>query len=487
VTDEDNEVERERDQREIQRWLAFARRTASFWPTLLLSLGLAAVAAALLLYLMRPSYRSETVILYSQGMGSTDPAEQGTPRNATARLKELLLSRRELSRIVNEFGLYPSVRESYGADDAVDELKRHLEFRAPGGDTFSIAFQGGSPSEAQRVTAALAKMVIDGDAKLRKSQTEFAQNFLTNEKKSKADTLKEAEQRLAAFMAQHRRFALDTTPLAAGAAIRATQPGAAPSAAVQQWVRAPLARPRSAGSGQPATAAPAPAAPEDSGERSRAVAALAAARANLAEQLGRNTEAHPDVRAAQASVERATARLEALGQEPRLVPATPAAPAPPAQSEAQARSSAPVVRPVAGSAPAQQSTPTAAEGREDVVKLETEWLRLTRAVTEARQRLDQIESALFKADIQASSERSGSGVQISVIDPAYLPQRPIGLSRTAIVGGCLFAGILFGLIAAALRAAFDDRILEARDLGRKVPMLVQVPRLAWRGRSYGSG
>jgi hypothetical protein len=46
---------------------------------------------------------------------------------------------------------------------------------------------------------------------------------------------------------------------------------------------------------------------------------------------------------------------------------------------------------------------------------------------------------------------------------------------------------LFGLIAAALRAAFDDRILEARDLGRKVPMLVQVPRLAWRGRSYGSG
>ena len=480
IDDDNQRSEREREGQEFRRWASFARRAARFWPTLLVCVVLAAGASALVLYLMRPAFRSETVILYSQGVGSTDPVEQGSPRNATARLKELLLSRRELSRLVSEFRLYPTIRESYGPDDAVDEFKRHLEFRAPGGDTFSIAFQGDSPQQAQSVTAALAKMVIDGDAKLRKSQTEFARSFLAGEKASKAEVLKEAEQRLAAFMADHRRFALDATPLAAGAAIRATSPGVLPSATpAQPWLSAP--RPRAAVvAGQATAPVGADPPPADAGERARAVAALAAARANLAEQLARFTPAHPDVKAAQGALERANARLLALGPEPRAAPVAAAAPpiALPKPEPAPVRTN-PGVRPSV--APAERSAP---DGREDVVKLETEWLRLTRAVTEARQRLDQIEAALFKADIQASSERTGSGVQISVIDPAYLPQRPLGLSRSVIVAACLAAGFVFGLIAAALRAALDDRILEVHDLERTVPVLVQVPRL---GRFHGAG
>ncbi|HEY3497942.1 MAG TPA: hypothetical protein VGK73_24755 [Polyangiaceae bacterium] len=479
MTEDDSErFERADETVDVRRALSFTRRMLHYWPTLLISLALAAVAAAFLLYWLRPSYRSETVILYSQGVSSTDPSEQGSPRNATARLKELLLSRRELARIINQFGLYPDVREHYGADDAVDEFKRHLEFRAPGGDTFSIAFQGGSPSEAQSVTAALAKMVIEGDAKLRKTQVEFSRNFLTTEKNSRAETLKEAEQRLATFMAEHKRFALDTTPLAAGAAIRATMPNAAPSAlppVTQRWsTRSVAPAPRGAAPGQPAPAGAPAGGGQDAGERARAVAALAAARANLAEQLARFTPAHPDVRAAQGTVDRATERLEALGPEPRPVPvaaAPAAAPAPVRSQPAGGRAVSPVPSPASAVA-------AGAESRDEVVKLETEWLRFTRAVTEARQRLDQVESALFKADIQANSESSGSGVQITVIDPAYLPQRPLGLPRSVIVAACLVAGIFFGLIAAALRAAFDDRVLEARDLGPKIPILVEVPRLS---------
>lgn len=477
MTEEESEsFERTEETVDVKRFVRFTRRMLHFWPMLLVSLALAAAAAAVLLYWLRPNYRSETVILYSQGVSSTDPSEQGGPRNATARLKELLLSRRELSRIVNQYGLYPDVRENYGADDAVDELKRHLEFRAPGGDTFSIAFQGRSPTEAQSVTAALAKMVIEGDSKLRKSQTEFARNFLFTEKTNKADALKEAEQRLAAFMAEHKRFALDTTPLAAGAAIRATLPGMAPSATppvAQRWSRGAPAPARPVTPGQ--AAAPAGLPSEDAAERARAVAALAAARANLAEQSARFTPAHPDVRAAQGAVDRAMARLEALGPEPRPVPVAAAAPAPaPVKVDTTRASRAPVVAP----APSAPVAAASADSHEDVVKLETEWLKLTRAVTEARQRLDQVEAALFKADIQASSERTGSGVQITVIDPAYLPQRPLGLPRSVIVAACLVAGIVFGLIATALRAAFDDRILEARDVGGKTPLLVEVPRLS---------
>jgi hypothetical protein len=235
-------------------------------------------------------------------------------------------------------------------------------------------------------------------------------------------------------------------------------------------------------SGGAAAAAPVAAAPsEDAAERARATAAVAAARAHLAEQKARFTEAHPDVRAAQGSLDRAVARLEAFGPEVRQPVAAPAPPPPRPRTET--RVAAPAVAPAA-SAPSARATP---ESPDDVVKLETEWLKLTRAVTAARQRLDQVEAALFKADIQANSERTGSGVQISVIDPAYLPQRPLGLSRTMIVIACAVAGMVFGLIAVALRAAFDDRVLAPSDLGRRTALLVQVPRLEWRGRIHGTG
>ncbi len=66
--------------------------------------------------------------------------------------------------------------------DAVEELKKRVDFRAPGGDTFSIAFQGSSPNEAQTVTAELARLVIDGDAELRRDQAKVALDFLASER-----------------------------------------------------------------------------------------------------------------------------------------------------------------------------------------------------------------------------------------------------------------------------------------------------------------
>src|SRR5205823_12401395 len=85
--------------------------------------------------------------------------------------------------------------------------------------------------------------------------------------------------------------------------------------------------------------------------------------------------------------------------------------------------------------PISQATvaPAHAGAREhDLVALETDWVRLTRAVTEARQHQEHVESALFKADLTASSEDAGHGVSVSVIDPAYLPEKPVPPGRTIV-------------------------------------------------------
>lgn len=471
---------RDDDGHELEQLASLLRRTLRAWPITLLGLSLAAFACCAFLYFRHPGYRSETVILYSTGVRQADQAEQDdNPRSASTRLKELLISRPKLADVVKRFDLYPALRAKYGMSDAVDEIKRHIEFKAPGGDTFSIAFTGASPSEAQRVTQALGELVIAGDGELRKTQAEQARDFLITERTNKTNDLRNAEQNLAEFMGKHRRFALDTTPLTAGAAIRASMSPAPVSAPlyVSRGARVshPMGNPAPAGlAATPTSASASP----DAGERARAIAALAAARANLAEQLEHYTPAHPDVRAAQAEVDRATARVAALGPEPHPVAAPAAAPVataaePPTPTHHYAAAPLPPAHHVA-------------EPGEDVVGLETEWAKLTREVTAARQRVDQVDASLFKADVLASSEQAGQAVQISVIDPAFLPERPVGLGLNVLVAVFLAVGLVLGVLASALVGAFDDRIYRAADARSATLVLVEVPKFSSRRRAYAA-
>ena len=491
---DESEADRElRDQ--IADMGAFFRRALRFWTSVPLVLALGAVACAVFLFVRKPAYRSETVVLYSQAAAS--PGESGEQsagvRNVTVRMKELLMSRPKLERVVGEFGLYPEVRNEAGMGEAVEELKKNIEYRAPGGDTFSIAFQGRSPDEVQGVTKRLASLVIDQDAELRRNQARVTRDFLITEKAKTEAALRTAERDLAAFMAKNPRFALDATPLATGAAIRATTPQAVPGGPGAQRPQTTVFVPRAAPAGSGANPnAPRPVVAttvDADSELARANAAVAAARTNLAEQLEHYTAAHPDVRAAASAVERAESRLASLASAPR-----PAAPAPLAQAEpgsepaAASKPSAPVrVSSVAAPAAAAASGAQPAAPARDVVTLETEWLKLTRAVTEARQRQDQVEAALFKADILASSENGGRGLQMTVIDPAYLPTRPLPPGRTLIAAIFLAAALVFGVILALVRAVLDDRIFEARDARGPVALLAEIPRPMSFRRSHVSG
>lgn len=458
--------------------VAFCRRVLHFWRIPLVALAVGAVAAAAFLFVRKPTYRSETVILYSEGVRPTD--DEDHPENARSvavRMKEILMSRAALDAVVREFDLYPDVRRTRGPVDAVEELRKRVEYRAPGGDTFSIAFTGASPVEAQRVTARLAELSIDRDTQLRKTHAVVTRDFLEQEERTTEGDLREKEQALAAFMGAHPRFAFDTTPAATGAAFRASL--GVPVAPGRQAAAVP--RTRSDGT---IVLAPGPvvggmgAAPSN-GEEARAAAALAAARTNLAELMTRFTSAHPDVRAAAAEVERAESRLAAAKGVP--APAPPAAPATEAsRAEATPTKPAPAAVPPPRPAPriAPAPAPPAASGAKEpeTVALETEWVKLTRAVTEARQHQDHIEAALFKANLAASSESGGHGVQVTVIDPAFLPEKPVPPGRSVIAGVFAAVSVVLGIVVAVLFAIFDDRIHAGREVNPLLPVLAEIPR-----------
>jgi len=467
---------------QARRAVAFVRRATRFWyvPLATLLVG-GASCAAFFHFLHRPSFRSETVILHTEGIAPGDPTEQAVaPRSVAARVQEILTSRALLERVLTEFDLYPVTKRAYGPVDAIEELKRQVQLKAPGGSTFRISFDGDSPEQAQRVTARLAELVIDEDSALRKTQAHVTQDFLAAEKKGTEGRLREAEYELASFMAEHPRFALDTTPLTTGAAIRASVQGAAPTVRSGSSPQSPRAI---AAPSQPSVATVASTAPTDAEatrealrEKAAAAAALAAARASLLEKLDHFTPAHPDVRAAREAVALAEARLVAAAERvpvapvpvPMVVPDTKP-PSPSGVPHASVPAPAVAVRPVAS-------------GRDDVVGLEIQWATLTRSAIEARQHDDQVEAALFKADIAANSvSGDNSGTQMTVIDPAFLPRRALPPERAviALVAGAL--SLLVGLLIALVCAALDDRIYGWRDAARLGDVLVEVPS-ARRGR-----
>jgi uncharacterized protein involved in exopolysaccharide biosynthesis len=486
---------REDARAQLDSALAFLRRARRFWWVIAATLAVGALACAVFLLVKRPTFRSETVILYSEPIR---PAEEGgdaptNPRGAAVRLEELLLSRSQLERLVRELDLYPEVVADYGLVDAVVEFRKHVQFRAPGGDTFSIGFEGASPEQAQQVTSRLADALIHEDARLRNQQAKVTRDFLDGERKRTEKTLQDAEQKLAEFMSRNPRFALDTMMLQTGgpitgAAIRAgvDRDRAAVPPPVRFYSRpaAPRAAEPAAQTGAVSPAQPvvAPADPQNARQlaedKARAEAAVVAARADLQSKQAQFTDAHPDVRSARAAVEREQARLaaslaklESSAARPRQN-AEPIAAAP--RTEARRMTGERVARTTESerSARSESSSRRAA----DVVTLETDWATLTRGVTEARKRHDLMEAAFFKADVSASSESGMRAAQMSIVDPAYLPLRPVPPGRLTIMAIFAALALMLGSLIALALAAVDDRICDGKDAAELADVLVEVPR-----------
>lgn len=472
---------------ELERVMGFLARARRGWRWALGALALGLVASGAYLLLRTPLYRSQTVLLYTDTIRAAETGEPTTtPKSVAARLQEILHSRQELAKVVADYGLYPEVRKVYGTFDAVDELRRHVEFRAPGGDTFSIAFSGTSPTLARDVTARLAEIVVSEDAKLRKKHAASAREFLAQEKGRAAERLRNAEQELAQFMADHPSFALDATPLQSGAAIRAR--AQAPAAArvpprprvIALAPEKPSVAPPPPPEPRPPSAAELEATRQAKEEVGRATAAVEAARQYVAEQRQRYTDAHPDVRAAREALSRAEARLlAARAREP--APPEPAETPAPVEPKTETKPRYITLPAESGTAARTPAAPKA----DELVNLETEWARLTRVVTEARQRHDQVEAALFKADLAESSAREGPGAEVTVLDPAYLPERPVPPGPRTLLALCLAASLALAVGTALLRALFDDHVYDGSSVDDLVELLAESPRHAAGREAHG--
>lgn len=495
-----------RDQ--LERALLLLRRSLAYWGRALL-VFIVGVACAVPYVFTRPRvFRSDTVILYHETIRSADltggeAASDNTARRVGARLREVLMARSSLEPIITDLGLYTKPGKPLDRRDlidAVDEMRKHITFRAREGDTFEISFQGGTADEVQEVTRRLGDCIVQEAASRRSENAKALKEFLVKESEQNNADLRLKEAELAKFVALHPVLAarLQGQPAAPVVATTSSNPGDPVLSSLEARAARIDRQLKTAAGVPPPPPKPIPqfVPPADNPE-------LLAARRDLAEKQARFTDKHPDVAAARtrlrtAEAAQAAANATALEAHNAAVAAANAAvhddpPPKNAADEAALRQQynellnqiaarraglAPPKPPATADAGAVSGGATDPVPLGGDVGLEVEFRRVQREVAEGRERQRQLDEKLFKAQITASSVMSDRNIQVTVLDPAYLPTGPISRSRTSTLATLLLVCMVLAFGIALLSARIDDRIYDAIDLEQlaSLPVLGVIPR-----------
>ena len=481
----------------LQAVVRIVRRTGRFWWVALLACAIGIAGTCVAVEIRQKQFRSEAVVYYQEGLQWT--ANEGmSTRRIGQRLKDLLLARTQLARLIDELGLFPTFTKAGRTAEAVEEMRAATTFKVSEGDIFVIGYTGDSPEEAQRVTAKLTDVLIGENTRLRSEQAEVARAFLDVEKKRNEADLNAKETAQLRFLAQHPEFAHEQSTI--GQALRASNKRGTDAALASATLSSKddnalgaLRREEERLRRQISNPGEIPRARRDPvllAAKTDAETKLRAAQRELADRKARFTEQHPDVRSAAGIVKEAE---DAFRRASDALVASDVA-APPVEVEPRAALEARLAAVREDIAAYQRKHPKEKIGPDEpvetsdaaqrIVAIETEWARLSREVTEAKERFQQLDTKQFMASMTASTLMSGQAAQILVIDPAFVPTQPNGMSskRMYLMGFLLALG--FGLGLAMMCALLDDRVYDHVDVERLelAPVLIEVTRRSMQER-----
>ncbi|HEY2902523.1 MAG TPA: hypothetical protein VGL59_18205, partial [Polyangia bacterium] len=242
----------------------------------------------------------------------------------------------------------------------------------------------------------------------------------------------------------------------------------------------------SAASARPLPAAASPADQAAAMGRSQAEAALSAARRDLADKRATFTDEHPDVKAAQRRVQDAEVDVRRANAAISAHPAEAAAAAAAGEEDPTSRVAAlrralQAVRTQIASIRTRQvpKPPVPHASQQGAVAVDTEWTRLFREVSEARERQSQLESRQFQTSLFATLASSGEAGRLVVVDPAFKPTRPVAGRRAtmAALGGV--GSLLLALLVMLALAFLDERLYSTADVHRVIgdQFVILVPSL----------
>ena len=115
-----------------------------------------------------------------------------------------ILSRAQLEELIQEFDLYPDLRQTRYLDEIIPTMRgQHIQVVPVRGDAFRVSFTGGDPRTAQAVTARLASLFIDWSETERQQKAQGTSEFFEAMLEDARSRLVQQEQALAQYRQRH--------------------------------------------------------------------------------------------------------------------------------------------------------------------------------------------------------------------------------------------------------------------------------------------
>jgi len=170
--------------------------------------------AGILCLVLPKSYRSSALILIEDAKIPQDYVRGLVGASVEERmimLQQQVMSRTQLSHVVEEFKLYQDKLKREGLEAVLGELRNGIKIDTVGAtsnrgktvEAFSISFSHEEPVTAMKVTAKLASQYIEENLRAREQMITGVSAFLEQELNAAKASLEEKEQEISAFKARH--------------------------------------------------------------------------------------------------------------------------------------------------------------------------------------------------------------------------------------------------------------------------------------------
>ena len=434
-------------------------------------------------------YRSETLIMVVPQRVPDDYVKSTVTSKIEDRLSSIsdqIMSRSRLERIVNDFDLYRGERTNGIMQDVVDRMRREINVKLEGKESFRVTYVSGDPKTAQKVTERLASLYIEENLRDRANLADDTNQFLASQLEDAKRRLIEHEKKLKEY---RERYA-GQLPTQLQGSLQAIQNAQMQLQSINESSnrsrerRLLIERQLADAQALPAAVAPVSSSTENPPVMT-AAQQLEAAQARLELFKQRYTEDHPDMKA----LRRAIAELQTKADEEAKRPAsaTPLTTAELARrkriSDLQAELDV-IDHQLANNgneeARLKKVIATYQADVDAVPARESELVELTRDYSTLQATYAGLLEKQENSKLAANLERRQIGETFKVLDPASLPERPYNQSKRlgALAGGAA-GGLVFGLLLVGFLEYRDSSFRTEQELHKvlALPVLALIPQV----------
>lgn len=455
------------------------------------------LAASIYCIVVPNQYKSETMIML---VPQSVPEHYVRP-TATLRIEDRMniirqqvISRTRLERVIQELDLYPNDRKEGSMDEIVEMIRKRISVQIAGRDLFALSFIHEDPETAMRATSLMTSLFIEENLKTREQQSVETADFFQTQLEQTKEKLEAQEERIKKYKMENAGelpYQLQTnltTLTRVQDQLHANQSMLRVAEDRKYSLEAQL---ESAG-GTMTTTANVGGGPEHAAVQDPAhpfAVELASKRTALSNLQMKYTDQYPDIQRLKRETEQLESRIKAARQSTAA-----------AGNAVNQSATSPSLDPVIESPEDRRLRAQILSAKQEIASLKEEAARIQKKIDESQAKVDQtpereqemlaltrdyenlkrsyddLKQKKIDADIAKNLELRQKGEQFQILDPANIPESPVLPNPLKVYLLSTLLALMIGFGGAIGAEMMDTTLKDSKEFRsfNKLPILAGI-------------